>query len=435
MPLKQKRRGERNVGELGVTAGELVKLAESYGTPLFVTSEKRLLDNYSRLRDAFGKHYDDVVVRYAIKANSNPAIIKTLANRGAWMDASSPAEVEFALAAGSDKKRIMFSPNYVPRAELEQALDMGLVINFDSIGQFSALAKVGRPQCVSFRLNHGFGKGEFPGTTLSGPDSKFGIPDSRIVEAYRLAKEEGVKRFGMHMMCGSNVLEPEYFAAITSRILDTAGRLKSELDIVPEFIDIGGGFGVPYRPGEVPLDIEKAAQLVSREFMEKSARYGLGKPQLVIEPGRYLVADTTVLLGTVTEVKSYEKRFVGIDAGMNVLIRPALYGAYHQVVAVTKPDAPLTIKADVVGEICENTDAIARGIMLPEVTAGEDVLAVMNAGAYGYSMSSSYNGRLRPAEVMVTTNGKPVLIRRRETFRDLMSTVVLEDIGTRAKRE
>ncbi len=411
-------------GANGIDSTILANLAKEYGTPLLVMSENRLIDNYQRLESAFKKNYGNIAIKYAIKANSNPAIIRTLSGLGAGMDASSVPEIEIALGAGVDRNRIMFSPNYASRSELEFALNAGLVINFDDIGQFRMLSDIGVPDCVSFRLNPGFGKGEFPGITLSGPESKFGIPTSHILEAYKAAKDSGVKRFGMHMMCGSNVLDAEYFAIITSKILDSAGALKSKLGITPEFIDIGGGFGVPYKPEEKPLDIQKTAELVSREFKEKSEKYGLGGLQLMMEPGRYIVADTTVLLGTVNYIKEYEKMFIGTDIGMNLLLRPALYGAYHDISVITKPGAKASITADVVGEVCENTDAIARNRMLPRVSAG-DIISVANSGAYVYGMSSQYNGRPRPAEVMVKSDGNTVLIRRRETTKDLLSTTVI----------
>ncbi len=428
MPRELKRPAHSNSYESVAAAHELVSLARTHGTPLLVTSQSRISDNFYRLKGAFEKHYGDVAIKYAIKANSNPSIIKILAGMGAGMDASSPAEIDLAVMAGVGKDRIMFSPNYASRTELEYGLNAGVAINFDDIGQFESLSGSGVPGLVSFRLNPGFGKGEFPGITLSGPDSKFGIPESRILDAYALAKDCAAKRFGIHMMCGSNVRDPEYFGIITSKILETAARIKSELGIRMEFVDIGGGFGVPYRPGEKPIDIEKTAEMVAKEFKSKSAEYGLGKPQLMMEPGRYLIADTTVLLGTVNHVKRNEKIFVGTDIGMNLLLRPALYGAYHELYVVTRPDARLAITADVVGEVCENTDAIARDRRLPEVLAG-DVIAVMNAGAYVYGMSSQYNGRPRPEEVLITQSGKQLVIRRRETSADLMSTARFTEQG------
>lgn len=421
MPAESKRPERRKPYEVIATAQDLVSLARVHGTPLLVTSESRISENFSRLKNAFERHYGKVAIKYAVKANPNPALIKLLAGRGAGMDASSNAEIDFALAAGVAREKIMFSPNYASVSELRYAIDAGVPINFDDVGQFRSISDYGLPGLVSFRLNPGFGKGEFPGITLSGPDSKFGIPDSHILDAYGAAMDSGAKRFGIHMMCGSNVLDPEYFGVITSKILDTAGRIKSELGIRMEFVDIGGGFGVPYRPGERSLDIEKTAEIVAAEFKLKLAEHGLGEPQLMMEPGRYLIADTTVLLGTVNHVKRYEKTFVGTDVGMNLLLRPALYGAYHELYVVTRPEASPAITADVVGEVCENTDAIARDRRLPEVSAG-DIIAVMNAGAYVYGMSSQYNGRPRPAEVLITAAGKQLVIRRRETSADLMAT-------------
>lgn len=434
MAEKIRHAAEAGIGKTDITASRLIELADKYGTPLLVTSEKRLEDNFSRLKDAFSKQYDDIAIKYAIKSNSNPVIIKMLSKLGAGMDASSVPEIQFAAAAGVPRDKIMFSPNFASVSELRYALDAGVMINFDDIGQFETLSRFGVPKSISFRLNPGFGKGEFPGITLSGPDSKFGIPESSILEAYGMAKKSGVRKFGMHMMCGSNVLEPEYFGLITSQILAAAGKLKEALGIKLDFIDIGGGFGVPYKPGESELDIGKTASIVAKEFKAGSAKYGLGNPQIMMEPGRYLIADTTVLLGTVNHVKSYQKIFVGTDIGMNLLLRPALYGAYHEIKVLTKLGEKPSMTANVVGEVCENTDAIARDRQLPQVQK-DDVIAVLNAGAYVYGMSSNYNGRLRPAEVLVAKDGRDILIRRHETFEDLMGTIVPGSLGTNVRKD
>lgn len=401
---------------------DLTEIAKLYGTPLLVTSEKRLIDNYRGFSSAFRGHYTDTAINYAIKANPNPSIIAVLAGEGAGADASSSAEIEFARMAGVKKERILFSPNYAAVGELRYALDRRIAINFDDIGQFEGLARHGVPGLVSFRLNPGFGAGSFPGIITAGPGAKFGIPGRHIERAYKIALDEGAERFGIHVMAGSNVLDPKFFAAITSRAVDVAGSISRRLDIRFEFIDIGGGFGVPYGQDEKPLDIRRVAGLVTRVFKDKCSEYGIGRPRLMLEPGRYMVADTTVLLGTVNHVKRYSRTFIGTDIGMNVNIRPALYNAYHRVAIANKMSNSTTENADVTGQICENSDIIARGRKLPRAESG-DIIAMFDAGAYVYSMSSQYNSRPRPAEVLIRANGDVKLIRRRETLKDLVATL------------
>ncbi len=401
----------------------LVGLAKKYGTPLIVTSENRIVDNCNRLRTAFERHYGKVLFKYAVKSNSNPRIVSIVAGEGFGADASSAAEIDIALMAGIKARDILFSPNYASVSELKYALDRHVAINFDDTGQFDLLSRYGIPDIVSFRLNPGFGRGEFPSIITAGPKAKFGIPQDAIAGAYERAVRKGAKRFGIHMMAGSNVLEPEYFAIITSKILDAAGRISKQAGIEFDFINIGGGLGVPYRPTEKGLDIDKTARLVADVFRKKCAEHWDRAPALMMEPGRYIVADSAVLLGTVNHVKRYSVTFIGTDVGMNILIRPSLYGAYHEVAIANKVDRPGIEKASLTGEICENTDIIAKDRKLPKAEDG-DIIAIFNAGAYVYGMSSQYNSRPRPAEVLIKKDGKYVLIRRRETTSDILSTVL-----------
>ncbi len=398
-------------------------LAKKYGTPLLITSERRLIDNYSRIVSAFRKNYRNFRINYAIKANPNPNIIAIIAKRGGGTDVASVGEIDIALMAGVPRDRIMFSPNNVSAEDFRYAIDRHIPVNFDDIGQYELALRYANPDLVSFRLNPGFGKGEFPGIVTAGPQAKFGIPETHIMKCYALAKKSGVKRFGIHAMGGSNVLSPEYFAAITSRITEVAGRIAKKIGIEFEFIDIGGGLGVPYRNEDHDLDIERTAKLVVDRFRDGCDKSDLGNPTLTVEPGRYLVADTTILLGTVNNVKRYSKTFIGTDIGMNVLIRPALYNAHHEILVANRMGRPNSGKATVVGQICENTDAIARDRSLPSVSVG-DTLAVLNAGAYVYSMSNQYNSIPRPMELLITKTGKELVMRRRETKEDVLRTVI-----------
>ena len=257
------------------------------------------------------------------------------------------------------------------------------------------------------------------GLVFSGPDAKFGVIERDIEKAYTLAKEIGVKKFGIHMMTGSNILKPEYFQQIVERLLDIAGPIAQKLNIQFDFIDIGGSLGVPYRPEEEELDVELVAKNVIATFRKKLEEYNLGEPILIHEPGRYLVCDAGILLAKVTSIKEGYKKFIGLDAGMHTLLRPALYQAYHHILYVNNLNAAENERVNIVGQICENTDTFAKNRPLSSDVAIDDVLAFLNTGAYGFSMSSQYNSQPRSAEVLVD-NGHSEIIRERETFEDLL---------------
>jgi diaminopimelate decarboxylase len=236
---------------------------------------------------------------------------------------------------------------------------------------------------------------------------------------YVAAKQLGVKKFGIHMMTGSNVLDSSYFPMATEKLMDIAGRIAARAAIDFEFVNVGGGFGVPYSPEEEELPIGEVVASIETAFRAKVDQYSLGNPVLAVEPGRYLVADSTVILTKVCHVKSGVKKFVGVDAGMNTLLRPALYKAYHPMLAAGKLGLQDMEKVNVCGQICENTDILAKDREFPLLEEG-DLLAIFNAGAYGFSMSSQYNNRPRAAEVLVS-GVQAELIRRRETYPDLLA--------------
>lgn len=408
-------------GILKIEGIDTPSLASKYGTPLYITSEKRIRQSYRRLHGAFSQFFERFSIKFAVKANSNPKIISILAEEGSGADVSNLNELQLAKMGGIPIESVLVTPNNLEREELLSISSEGAAINFDDIGQMEFTAG-NLPPVVSFRINPGVGKGEFPGTVTAGPEAKFGIPENNILEAYSRTKELGARRFGIQMMTGSNVLDPDYFTFTTSRLFEITRKISSAVGIDFEFIDIGGGFGVPYRPGEKALPVEVVAQKVSEGLKENFLSIGKELPELFIEPGRYLVSDSTILLGKVTNVKSYGRRFVGTNIGMNDLLRPALYGAYHRVLVANRIGSQNKVKADITGQICENTDRIAVDRELPETSNG-DIIAVLNAGAYGYAMSNNFNGHGKPAEVLIT-NGKDQLIRRRETLEDMLKNVV-----------
>lgn len=399
----------------------LLDLARKYGTPLYVTSAERVRDNYGRINSAFTKEYSNFSIKYAVKANSNPHIISLISRMGSGADVSNINELLIAEKSGISTDRILMTPNNLGPDELREASKKGVAINFDDIGQMESISD-SLPHTVSFRVNPGIGRGEFPGTVTAGPEAKFGIPEEHVAEAYESAKSSGANKFGIQMMTGSNVLDPEYFGVVTSKLFEIVSDISSSLGIQFDFIDIGGGFGVPYRPGEDQLDIGRVASLVAKNLREKYKEMDGTMPKLFIEPGRYIVADSTVLLGTVTNVKSYGKTFVGTDVGMNTLLRPALYGAYHPMAIANRLEEPYSMKGNIVGQICENTDRVAEDRDLPSVIVS-DTIAIFNAGAYGYAMSNQFNGHGRAAEILIENN-RDRLIRKRESFEDIMRTIV-----------
>jgi len=395
------------------------EIAEAYGTPTYAIDEQRIRNNCRRAKAAFDKNYKKFKLNYAVKSNNNLAVLNIIRQEGAGADCSCVEELTLASLARFDNDKLLYSGNNNSDFELSQSIQSGAAINLDDIAILPRLLRFGVPEILSFRVNPGIGQGQYPGLVFGGQDTKFGVEESQVIEAYSLAKQRGVKRFGMHMMTGSNVLNVEYFVSVTRKLFEIVESVSRKLGIAFEFVDIGGGFGVPYKPGEATLDIESVGSKVGETFREYVERKIIGEPYLMIEPGRFIVCDSTVLLGRVHHIKhTSHKTFVGTDIGMNTILRPALYGAYHHIYngnrPVSKPGSTYTIT----GQVCENTDVLAKDRQLPQTEIG-DVIVVMNAGAYGYSMSSQYNSRPRAAEILAS-EGKMEIIRERETVNDLI---------------
>lgn len=407
-------------GKMRIGNREIIELASLYGTPTYITDEKRIRHNCKRLIAAFGKDYKKFRLNYAVKANNNLAILNIVRQEGAGADCSCVEELTLATMAGFRNEQLLYSGNYNSDYELSQGIESGAIVNLDDAALLPRLLKHGKPEVLSFRVNPGVGEGQYPGLVFGGENTKFGVRESEILQAYANAKESGIKRFGMHMMTGSNVLNFDYFISVTRKLFEIAEKISRKVGLTFEFVDIGGGFGVPYRPDESPLDIETLGSRVSTLFNEFVEKKEIGEPYLMIEPGRFVVSDSTVLIGRVHHIKKVGTRiFVGTDIGMNTLLRPALYGAYHHIYIVNRPLAKSESVVTLTGQVCENTDVLARDRPLPHVEIG-DVIVVMNAGAYGYAMSSQYNSRPRAAEILVNEY-QAETIRERETVIDLVS--------------
>ncbi len=394
-------------------------IAQTYGTPTYIYEENTIRANFRRVLETFRNYYENFRLFYAIKACNNPAIAHILRQEGAGIDAASINEILLAKRLGLEGDKVVFSGNFLSDEDLRQGLESDVIFNLDDISLLPRLLKFGKPRVLSFRVNPGYGKsnvGHY--VTNAGPDAKFGVHPDQVMAAYRAARDAGISRFGAHMMPGSCILEPDYFVLITELLMDIIGEAGRELAIHFEFVDLGGGLGIPYTAAEEPLDLEETARRVTGVFRAKCEEYGLKPPCLALEPARYFVGNAGYVLGRVHSIKRSYREILGTDVGMNILARPAFYGAYHHIYVNGRENEPRR-KLDLCGQICENTDYWVRDRELPENTSEGDLFAVANAGAYGYAMSYPYNGRLRPAEVLVNGD-RHYLIRDRETFEEML---------------
>lgn len=408
---------ENNHLEIGGV--DAVEIARKYGTPTYVIDEKRIRDNYNRFYNAFSKHYPDFKVFYACKANTNIAVLKILLEEGSCIDAVSPGEVYISKKLGFAGDRILFTGNNIKDSELKEVANEGVILNIDSLSALKRLSKIIDPKGlkISFRVNPMVGAGHHAHCITGGVMSKFGIMDSEAVEVYKLAKDLGFNPVGMHSHIGSGILDPEPFKLAIESTMDIAGKVHKDANINFEFLDFGGGIGIPYTPDEKKLDLNKFAKENMDLFKEKLKEYDMKPPSLYLEPGRYIVGDAGVLLTEVNSVKNSYRKFIGVDAGFNTLLRPAMYDSYHHMVIANKMGEKNTQKVDVAGNVCESGDLFARDRLLPNVSEG-DILAILNAGAYSITMASNYNSRPLPKEVLVKDK-KTMIVREEENYDDI----------------
>ncbi|MFA5312569.1 MAG: diaminopimelate decarboxylase [Methanomassiliicoccales archaeon] len=402
--------GEMMIG--GVKASDIAK---RYGTPVYVTDEERLRSNFRRIDIAFNERMP-TRIHYALKANNNLSILRILQKEGSHIDAVAIGEVDLCLRAGFAPGKILYTGTSVSTEELAGLVKRKIPINIDSISEMRRLAEIapqGYP--ISIRVNPDVGAGHHSHVVTGAKTTKFGVPKGAIVNAYSEAMALGLEPFGIHCHIGAGVQDVEPFLHVTDVMIDIINEIKDVLGLHLEVLDLGGGIGIPYRPGENEMDVWALA-----EAIESRVRDATEIETLALEPGRYIVCDSTVLLTRVNDVKETpEKRFVGVDAGFNTLIRPAFYGSYHHVAIANKFDRPADLVYDVVGPICESGDFLAKERRLPRVEEG-DLVVVYDTGAYGFSMSSNYNARGKPAEVLVN-EGETYLIREAETIDDLIA--------------
>lgn len=416
-------------GHLHINGQDCAALAGKYGTPLYVTSEDRLTEQFESYKKALGSRYPKVQVLYAAKANGNLALMRALAQRGAGADVFSSGELHLALEAGMPMEKLLFNGSSKTPDDLKLAVAKDVKVSLDSLDelhQLDAVAKAaGKVAKVSFRVNPALQVPTHPKIATGLATSKFGIPHKDIPAAYREALScRHIRPVGIHCHIGSQILEIEPFARAADVMVRIAGEL-TEMGVELEFVDLGGGLGIPYHHDTDPAPTaEDYAAAVVPVFRAGTEACGIS-PELWVEPGRSIVADSTVLLTRVNSTKAAHKRFANVDAGFNLLIRPAMYNSYHEVIVANRADAPLTTEYTVTGPICETGDILAPDRKLPALAPG-DIIAVLDAGAYGYAMSSQYNGRPRCPEVLLR-GSRAGLMRRGETMDDLTAAMERPD--------
>ncbi len=400
------------------------ELAAKFGTPFYVYDEKGIRENGQSLKEAFCG-FPGFQEFFAVKACPNPDILNIMSGLGFGFDCSSLPEI-FLVDMGHSDREIMFTSNNTSREELAKATKRkNCLLNLDDI---SLIDKVPDPfpEMICFRYNPGNKRSS--NSIIGEPEAaKYGLREDQMVRAYAKAISKGAKRFGLHTMVCSNQLDHRYFAETVEMILEQAEILHVQLGIAVEFVNIGGGIGIPYLPEQAEFDISSLAREARKLFDEFSRRNGF-EPRLFLESGRYMTGPYGVLVTSVQNRMSKYREYVGVDASMSALMRPALYGAYHHLSVLNGANRPTEI-VDVVGSLCENNDKFAIQRELPQTKEG-DIIIIHDAGAHGHAMGFNYNGRLRPKELLLQADGRVKLIRREEYLGDYLSTLTSTDPRT-----
>ncbi len=412
-----------------VSASRLEEIIREYPTPFHIYDEKAIRQNLRRLFAAFA-WAPSFREHFAVKAAPNPYLLEIMREEGAGADCSSLAELRLAEMAGITGEAIMLTSNDTPADEFQKARQLGAIINLDDISHIDYLEKhAGFPDCLSFRYN--------PGACVAGNDiigkpeeAKYGLMHDQLLQAYRIAQERGVKRFGLHCMVISNELHADSFINTARLMFTTAVEIYQKLGIRLEFVNLGGGIGIPYHPEDNAVNLKTIGKGIQTVYDEIIKPAGLDGLAIAMESGRAITGPYGWLVATVLHEKKTYKDYIGLDACMANLMRPAMYGAYHHITVAGREDAICDHVYDVTGSLCENNDKFAIDRWLPEIRIG-DRLIIYDTGAHGHAMGFNYNGKLRSAELLLKEDGSVKLIRRAETLADYFAT--LDFSGSRFK--
>lgn len=412
-----------------LSALELQTLTEKYETPFYLYDEKAIRENIRRFTKAFSI-FPGFKEHFAVKACPNPYILKILQSEGCGADCSSLPELILAENAGIAGEDVMFTSNETPAKEYIYANLKGNIINLDDITHIPFLEKTlgFLPEILSFRYNPGPLK---EGNVIIGKpeEAKYGLTEEQIFEAYKICKEKGVKRFGLHTMVASNELNPDYFVETATLLFNLAAAVKEKVGITFEFVNLGGGLGIPYKPGDKAVDYDYIARGIRDAYDAIVVPAGLDPLKIYWECGRPITGPYGWLVTRAIHEKHIYRDYIGVDASMADLMRPGMYGAYHEVTVSGKENAPKNKIYDVVGSLCENCDKFAVQRQLPEIQIG-DLLIIHDAGAHGRAMGFNYNAKLRCGELLLRQDGSVVEIRRRETIDDYFATLDFKGLSS-----
>ena len=414
---------------LPIDAATIRRIADEYPTPFHLYDERGIRENARRLNAAFAwvprfREY------FAVKATPNPHLLAILADEGCGADCSSLAELVLSERVGITGERIMFTSNDTPAKDFAEAVRLGAVINLDDLSHIEYLERhVGLPELLCFRYNPGPLR---EGNVIIGKpeEAKYGFTREQLFDGYRSLKKKGVRRFGLHTMVASNELDPRFFVETARMLFELAAEITEKVDVRIEFVNLGGGIGIPYRPGQKAIDYAVIGEGVRAAYDEIVRPAGLDPLAIYTENGRCMTGPYGLLVTRAIHAKEIYKTYVGVDACMANLMRPGMYGAYHHITVLGKEDAPATTTVDVVGSLCENNDKFAIDRKLPPVEPG-DLLAIHDAGAHGHSMGFQYNGKLRSAELLLREDGAVQQIRRAETLDDYFATLDFAELAAR----
>lgn len=404
-----------------VSKEQLEDIASRYATPFYLYDEKGIRETARRVNKAFSwnKGFKEY---FAVKATPTPGILKILHEEGCGADCSSYTELLMADAVGFKGDEIMFSSNDTPAEDFQLARKLNATINLDDITHIDFLERVADiPDTVCCRYNPG-GHFAIANNIMDNPgDAKYGMTREQLTEAYKRLMAKGVKHFGLHAFLASNTVTNDYYPELARILFKVAVELKEETGASIEFINLSGGVGIAYRPGQPQNDIMEIGEGVRRAYEEVLVPAGMGNVRLYTEMGRYMLAPYGALVSRVIHQKHIYKEYIGLDACAANLMRPAIYGAYHHITVMGKENAPCDHKYDVTGGLCENNDKFAIDRMLPEINIG-DLVFIHDAGAHGFAMGYNYNGKLRSAELLLKEDGSVEMIRRAETPADYFAT-------------
>jgi diaminopimelate decarboxylase len=401
----------------------LEQIADQFGTPFHIYDEVGIRRTGAQLKNALAR-IEGFREYFAVKALPNPRILQIMQDMGFGFDCSSIAELLLTRRIGASGDQLMFTSNNTDRNEFAVAAENGgCILNLDDISLASKVPEM--PKLICFRYNPGPRR---TGNSIIGnpAEAKYGVAHHQLLNAYRAAKDRGADRFGLHTMLASNELNSTYMVQTVEMLLEIVHWVSSELNIRFEFINMGGGLGIPYKPDSAPFDLDAMARGIEELFEAFGTRYGY-TPSLFMESGRYMTGPHGVLVVKAINRKEIYRTYIGVDACMSALMRPAMYGAYHHIDVLGKSTQGNagTVEVDVVGSLCENNDKFAVQRPLPPVNEG-DLLIIHDTGAHGHAMGFNYNGKLRPQELLLRTDGGVELIRRAETVDDYFATLQFE---------